>query len=202
MQKMKVQLKGTELRKLTTRVDDSQTKLKGIYLPDIMKPTFSQTYCSVTESRAGPVQQGGSPSFLLPQKVSQLCIMRKYALPEGLFLREKFLPFSVEITLHFKFNFAKLATIEIVVQYESKLSLTFSSSRRNCSSLRRTLWDASSSGSIDESLLIKKSEMSKAEQDNGIRTASLSAPSWTISRYGKFRIRHHVSGTSSQKDES
>jgi len=40
---MKVQLKGTELRKLTTRVDDSQTKLKGIYLPDIMKPTFSQT---------------------------------------------------------------------------------------------------------------------------------------------------------------
>jgi hypothetical protein len=51
--------------------------------------------------------------------------MRKYALPEGLFLREKFLPFSVEITLHFKFNFAKLAIVEIVVQYESNYHSPF-----------------------------------------------------------------------------
>ncbi len=50
--------------------------------------------------------------------------------------------------------------------------------------------------------MIKESEMLKAGQDNGIRTASPSAPSWTISQYGKFRIRHHVSGTLGQKDGS
>jgi hypothetical protein len=75
--------------------------------------------------------------------------------PKRFFFGEKFLPFLVDLALHLEFNLPELKKIDQGQKHVKNIesTQTFSSSRRNCSSLRRTLCDASSSGRIEESLI-------------------------------------------------
>lgn len=73
--------------------------------------------------------------------------------PERFFLRQKLLPLLVDLALDTKLDLAQLNDPMLARKFETlRSSFTFSSSLRSCSSLRRTLWLASSSGRIEESL--------------------------------------------------
>ena len=117
---------------------------KGInkeWLEDVLELGASQLFTnsySVTEicmslGCKATLQVSGQPGS------AKLFVLQKSDLPEGLLLGQELLPLLVDLSLYLELNLAQLAQIIRNVTRKTYNKPTFSSSRRSCSSLRRTL---------------------------------------------------------------
>ena len=181
------------------------TRLGGIYA--LTSPTRLGSHrfpfnLSPGTPAASPARRVGSPSSYSTRRQPSIAVNDtvRHHVPERLFLREQLLPLLVDLALDLELDLPKLHCMSAAFALQGSHKPTFSSSLRSCSSLRRTLCVASSSGRIDESL--ERVSVHRVSDTHRRLTGYRCARSGRASRYGKSRRARRASTTSSPPSES